>query len=176
MIPPPPDPGSVSPPSSLVTDFLDRPRQQRELESRYRFGQAVVFGLPVWALQLFGRSLGGPEADRWVGILQALLAGWVVYVAAAGMLFEGIVRLGQRKLATDLPVAVAAIGLYGWGVVSAARLISHRTGQSPALPFHWCVLLLAAWSFLRWWRMKMLGRQNRPSNSQSSESRPEVLR
>src|SRR5687768_11480461 len=116
--PPPPEPAShpaataadsrtpdrLFPAPALPShEALDRPPHQRLLEHRYRFGQAMVFGLPVWGLQLYGRSLGGPEADRWVAVLQALLAGWVVYVAAAGMMFEGIVQVGRRKLDTDLP-------------------------------------------------------------------------
>ena len=114
-----------------------------------------MFGLPVWGLQLYGRSLGGPEADRWVAVLQALLAGWVVYVAAAGMMFEGIVQVGRRKLDTDLPVAAAAVGFYAWSVISAALVIVHRgAGEPPPLLFHWTVLLLAAWSFFRWRRLK----------------------
>ena len=71
------------PPGSRLTALLARDDDQRLREYKYRFSQAAVFGLPVLALQGWGRSLGGPESERWVGVLQALLAGWVVYVGAA---------------------------------------------------------------------------------------------
>src|SRR5687768_5282994 len=82
----PPSPATAQP----LHQLLARPVSERAREYRYRFGQAVVFGLPVVALELWGRGLGGREAGRWVGVLQALLSGWVVYVAATGMLFEGL--------------------------------------------------------------------------------------
>src|SRR4051812_19198715 len=90
-----PDPANVTPAAAAAPlpsvppalhSVLDRPEAQRLQEFRYRFGQSVVFGLPVLALQWFGRSLGGAESDRWVALLQGLLAGWVVYVAATGVL------------------------------------------------------------------------------------------
>src|SRR5271156_1761343 len=86
----------VEPQAPSWSALLDRPRADRAREFRYRLGQAVVFGLPVIALEQFGHHLGGPESDRWVGILEALLAGWVVYVGAAGLAFEGIVRLAVQ--------------------------------------------------------------------------------
>lgn len=122
-------------------DFLDRPGRQRALEYRYRFGQALVFGIPVWGLELFGHSLGGLESARWVGILQALLTGWIVYVGATGMLFEGLILVFRRRLIPDLPVAVAAVGLFAWSVA--------RLAVAPL--FHWCALLLAVWAGARWW-------------------------
>ena len=130
-------------------------------------GQAVVFGLPVWGLQWFGRSLGGPEADRWVGILQALLAGWVAYVGAAGMLFEGIVRLARGRLGPDLVVAALAVVLYAVSLIRVVILLldgppsSPLTVRIPAL-FHWVVMLLAAWTLIQWQRMKTPGRDVRP--------------
>src|SRR5439155_14755490 len=78
---------------SRVELLLARPDEQRFREYKYRCAQAIIFGIPVIALQLFGRSLGGPEAPRWIAILQALLSGWVVYVAAAGMIFEGLILI-----------------------------------------------------------------------------------
>src|SRR5450432_15180 len=92
---------------------LARPRDQRCREYKYRCAQAIIFGLPVVALQYFGKSLGvtPQESSRWIAILQALLAGWVTYVAAAGMLFEGIILLPQ-KFRADLLVAAIAIAFY----------------------------------------------------------------
>jgi hypothetical protein len=133
------------------TALLLRPADQRRREYQYRFGQSVVFGLPVLGLQWFGRSLGGPESDRWVAILQALLAGWVAYVAAAGMLFEGLVWLRRRRVTADLfPSAVAA----GFYLASLIRLIAYAlrgaAGDFPRPWFHWVVGLLIAWTAVRW--------------------------
>src|SRR4051812_47121983 len=85
-----PPQGAPTPlPTHRLGDLLRRPASERAREYRYRFGQSLVFGLPVVILQLWGLGLGGPEAAKWVGVFQALLAGWVIYVAAAGMFFEG---------------------------------------------------------------------------------------
>ena len=104
-------------------------------EFRYRCAQSIIFGLPVLALQWLGPRLGGPEAPRWIAILQALLAGWIIYIAAAGMLLEGVIA---RTHLLDTFVALLAIGLYLLSLVGAVRV------------FHWVVLLLMAWTALRW--------------------------
>ena len=127
------------------TDLLHRPPDQRRREYQYRFAQSVVFGLPVLALQHFGHRLGGAEADRWVAILQALLAGWVMYVGGAGMLFESLVWLFRRRFTADLLPSAAAAALY---LLTFYRL---ATGRPPG--FHWSVLLIAAWTGLCWWRL-----------------------
>ena len=150
---PHPPPTHSAPDPRLRVDLqslLDRPQPHRTREYQYRFAQSVVFGLPVLALQLYGRSLGGPEAGRWVAILQALLAGWVVYVGAMGMLFEGLIWLARRRVTADLLPAAAAVLLY---LLTLARLITAAFSGRP-LPnpwFHWAVLLLALWTGLRWW-------------------------
>lgn len=140
---------------------LDRPADQRAREYQYRFAQSAVFGLPVLLLQAFGRSLGGPESDRWVAVFQAVLAGWILYVGAAGMLFESLLWLARRRFTPDLLPSLAAAALYLAGVT---RLASHviRAGIKPGsasdasgatfppLPFHWAVLLLIAWTGARW--------------------------
>jgi cation transport ATPase len=167
LIPAPPD---IPPtPDPLPTDYeglrvqLDRPAEQRAREYQYRFAQSAVFGLPVLLLQAFGHSLGGPESDRWVAVFQAVLAGWIVYVGAAGMLFESLLWLTRRRMTADLLPSLAAAGLY---LVGVARLASHiiqagiGAGSAssgdlrstfPPMPFHWSVLLLVAWSGTRWW-------------------------
>jgi hypothetical protein len=140
------------PPS--LPDILDRPAGDRRREFKYRFGQSVVFGAPVLALQWFGRSLGGPESDRWATLFQALLAGWVVYVAAAGMLSEGVLlllaplRMPKASLA-DLAVASIAIMTY---LFALPRLVALLMGQAPTWPsmFYAPVMLLALWTGLRW--------------------------
>src|SRR5688572_19887716 len=92
--------------------LLARPLDQRLREYKYRCAQSLVFGLPVVALQYIGTSLGGPEAPRFVAIIQMLLAGWVMYVGAAGMLVEGAILFEKGKFLWDLAVATCAIGLY----------------------------------------------------------------
>lgn len=139
---------------SGLDDLLARPPDQRRREYQYRFAQSVVFGLPVLALQFYGRSLGGPEADRWVALLQALLAGWVVYVGAAGMLFESLLLLARRRFAADLVPAVAAAGFYLVGLARSAPFLFNPTPLHPIRPtFHWAVAVVVAWSGWRWWRM-----------------------
>lgn len=118
-------------------------------EYKYRFSQSVVFGIPVIALQYFGQRLGPIDADRWVSLLQALLAGWIVYVNL-GMLFEGILLLRQRVTA-DLFVASAALLIYIVSLVSAVRGIVTSRLWYP-LAFHVCVLILAIWTGVRWWQ------------------------
>ena len=135
-----------------MAQLLARPRAERAREYRYRFGQAVVFGLPVIALQLFGGRLGGSEAGRWVAGFQALLAGWAVYVGAAGMLFEGLLVLGRARITVDLFPAMAVVFLYLAGL---SRVLLHLlTGARVDLArglFHWSVVVLIAWVGMRWW-------------------------
>lgn len=148
-------------PPDAVDSLLNRPADQRKREFQYRFAQSAVFGLPVFALQLFGRSLGGAEADRWVSILQALLAGWVVYVAAAGMLFEGIVWLGRRKLTIDLIPAAAAVSLYVLSLVRTLYGIWLPSRSFPVL-FHGAVLALLVWTGGRWCWLFCCARAGKP--------------
>jgi hypothetical protein len=155
---PAPAPADPVPPAS--TPLLDRPDTQRLQEFKYRLGQAAVFGLPVLALEGFGRSLGGVDSDRWVFLLQSLLAGWVVYVAAAGMLAEAILLLAGRRLCGHVfangLVAVLALLAYllglVWGIASLARnggIWLHWRGF-----FSWAVVIVAAWSAIQLWRMR----------------------
>lgn len=136
-----------------LDELLTRPDAERAREHRYRFGQSLVFGLPVIALEVWGPGLGGPEAARWVGVLQALLAGWVVYVGAAGMLFEGLILLlARRRWSGGLAVAAAAMGLYLFSVVALARLLlGDASGLRPL--FHCVVSLICIWSGWRWLRL-----------------------
>ena len=157
--PPPTHSASAPPPHTTHNpSVLDRPPTQRKLEYQYRFAQSAVFGLPVLALQFFGHSLGGAESHRWVAILQVVLAGWVVYVGAAGMLFEGLLTLLQRRrLTADLLPAAAAVALYLLTLLRlAAYTIAAAPGPFPTTGFHWTVLLLATWTGYRWWRYARL--------------------
>jgi predicted membrane channel-forming protein YqfA (hemolysin III family) len=104
------------------------------------------------------------ESDRWVALLQALLAGWVVYVAATGMITEAALvirtrRRGQRAILADGVVASAAAVAY---VVSLPRLVELATHRNPfAWPwptaFHFAVVILALWSGLRWRQLSGVG-------------------
>jgi cation transport ATPase len=137
-----------------LSGLLSRGRVERCREHRYRFSQAVVFGLPVLGLELFGRELGGAESARWVGLFQALLSGWVVYVAAAGMLFEGALLLWtRRRMSGDMLVAVVAAALYLHGLISVGHVLVTGTLWYQPLLFHVAVGLLAVWSGLQWWRL-----------------------
>jgi len=142
-----------------ITELLHRPPEQRAKEFRYRCAQTAIFGLPVLALQWFGPSLGGAESPRWIAILQTLLAGWIVYVAAAGLLFEGLVAFSPRTF-PDLFVSLVAIGLYVYSVACAiAILFPHR--MSIGNPqFHWSVLLLMCWTTIRWCQLAAGSRTN----------------
>jgi cation transport ATPase len=139
-------------PASLQ-QLLDRPLEQRVREFKYRFAQAMVFGLPVVALQLYGRSLGGSpqEAQRWVALLQALLAGWVTYVAAMGMLVEGVFLLGAtRRIAIDLPASLLGVLMYLYSAIATCGIFFTGHPLYGPMLFHWAVVLLAVWSGARW--------------------------
>lgn len=157
-----PPPPTTDQPTPDLQALLDRPDDQRLREYKYRFAQTLVFGLPVLALQRFGPSLGGADAARWVGLLQALLAGWVVYVGAAGMLFEGIVRVSlaatpqRRRIGGDLIIASAAAGTYLWSVFRLIGVVvPPHAAAMPLLLFHWVVLLLACWTGWQCFRLEM---------------------
>jgi hypothetical protein len=150
------DAPAIQNPKSQIQNLLDRPAEQRIREYKYRFAQSTVFGLPVIGLQYFGLRLGGPEAAVWTGLFQAALAGWVLYIGAAGMLFEGLVR---RRLSGDLFIAGAASVLYLFSAAGVVRLIllsdSHAAPASATgrLFFvHAAVILLIVWCGLQWWR------------------------
>ena len=131
-----------------LEQLLARPIDQRLREYKYRCAQSLVFGLPVVALQYFGTSLGGPEAPRFIAILQMLLAGWVMYVGAAGMLVEGAILLEQRRFTWDLIIAVSAIGLYVGSLVATGCIVF--TGRGPFPIFHVPVMLVGIWTGIRW--------------------------
>jgi hypothetical protein len=140
-----------------IAELLHRPPEQRAKEFRYRCAQTFVFGIPVLALQWIGPKLGGAESSRWIALLQALLAGWIVYIAAAGMLFEGIVAFSVRTF-PDLLVSAFAISVYLYSVACAiAILLPHQTVLG--IPrFHWCVLVLMAWTSFRWRQLSVHSR------------------
>jgi cation transport ATPase len=136
-----------------LDDLLDRPADQRIREYKYRLAQTLVFGLPVVFLQYVGPHLGGAESERWVGLLQAILAGWIVYVGAVGMAFEGAILLWRRRPTVELAIATAAVGLFLYSAISVTGVIF--TGQLWYRPllFHWVVIVLTLWCAWRLWRI-----------------------
>ena len=135
-------------PSDPIEQLLARSVEQRCREYKYRFAQTVVFGLPVLALELWSPALDPMGHQRWSPILQALLAGWVLYVNA-GMLIEGIIL---RRLTPDLLITSSALLVYLWSLVSTLHILI--TGQAWFRPilFAACVLLLGAWTAIQWFR------------------------
>jgi cation transport ATPase len=142
--------------SDSLTTFLERSPQDRLREYRYRCAQSLVFGLPVIALHLWGRRLGGDDAPRWVWLLQALLGGWVVYVGATGMLIEGLL-LWRKRVTIDLIVSAIAILL--WVASATVGWMGRRPGW-----FHVAVMLIACWTGWQWARLAQATR-NRVSDS-----------
>jgi hypothetical protein len=143
--------------SPRLLELLERGPEQRLREYKYRFSQSAVFGLPVIALQYWGRALGPADSARWVSLLQALLAGWVLYVNL-GMLAEGVLLLRQR-LTGDLIAAGVATGIYLFSLVSAMHGIVSARLWYPLL-FHASVIVLAGWTGWRWFRLARLARYN----------------
>ena len=131
-----------------LEQLLTRPRDQRLREYKYRCAQSIVFGLPVVALQYFGAALGGPEAPRYVAVLQALLAGWVMYVGAVGMLVEGSILLDRRGFTADFAFAFVAAAVYFFSLVTGAHVVLTGRGMPPA--FHLSVIIIAIWTGIRW--------------------------
>jgi cation transport ATPase len=120
---------------------LERPQDQRMREHKYRCAQSLVFGLPVIGLQYFGRQLGGPESARWVTIMQVVLTGWILFIAATGMLSEGVMLIvSRRKITADFVVALIAIALFAISLFGARK-------------FHVVVILLVVWSAIQWVRL-----------------------
>src|SRR3954468_22807068 len=117
-------PPSARPPEKIIQELIHRPLEQRLLEHNYRCAQSIVFGLPVIGLQIFGATLGVPEAARWVAIFQATLSVWVTYIAATGMISEGVVvLLRQRRVTNDLFVGFIALILELTCVLSVSHLL-----------------------------------------------------
>ena len=142
---------------SILHQMLQRGDAERARENRYRMAQAIVFGFWVIVLDWTGDRLGGRDAGLWSGAFQSLLSAWVVYVGAAGMGFEGIVRLyiRPRQFTWDLPVAIAAAASWLWGFLSLsigfAAAHAGRFYPRPAGPgFDLCIWVLAIWTGARY--------------------------
>ena len=136
---------------STIQSILNRPISERIREHKYRFAQCMVFGLPVLALYFFGPKVGGPEAARWIGLLQALLAGWCLYLAALPLLTESAMLLAMGKFRFELLIAVAAMILYVVGLVGWIFTLRGRAALMPSA-FSIEVALLIAFSGVQWLR------------------------
>jgi hypothetical protein len=141
----------------LLHQLLHRDDAARAREHRYRMAQAIVFGLPVVLLDLIGDKLGGRGDGLWPATFAAILSGWVLYVGAAGMGFEGIVRLylHPREFTLDLPVAIIAVAAWIWASVSlglgfAAAHAGHLVSRPAGPGFDICVCTLAIWTGARY--------------------------
>ncbi|HVT88354.1 MAG TPA: hypothetical protein VHD56_05845 [Tepidisphaeraceae bacterium] len=101
-------------------------------------------------LQWFGPSLGGQQVEqqRWIAILQAILAGWVTYVGATGMVVEGILRL--PRIGFDLLVGAVAASMYLYSAGSTLGVFFIGRPFYGPLMFHWTVLVLVLWCGGRW--------------------------
>src|SRR5262249_39243503 len=126
----------------MLDDLLNRPLDQRIKEYRYRCAQAVVFGLPVAALEIFGPALDRNGHERWVPPLQALLAGWVCYVGAMGMLFESILMLGMKRISADLVPSLFAVGCFLWSALSTIGVLVQGHPFYQPLLFAACVVAI----------------------------------
>ncbi|HEX8524164.1 MAG TPA: hypothetical protein VF669_18060 [Tepidisphaeraceae bacterium] len=132
--------------SDRVKQLIDRPAEVRRREYQYRFAQTVVFGLPVTALALWARVLDPVHHERWGTVMQALLAGWVMYVNA-GMVVEGIL---VRRVTGDLVASLIGAGIYLWSLGAAVHiLVDGRVWYRPIL-FGWSVAVMAIWTGARW--------------------------
>jgi hypothetical protein len=139
--------------SVSIEQLHQRSRAERSREHKYRCAQALVFGLPVLGLQWFGHHLGGPEAARWVAVIQALLAGWVMYVSAAGMLMEGLLLPGRQTL-PDSVVSAVSVVIYLASLCMLLPILAGGTAWAGPW-FHWPVILLAAWCGGQWRRLSV---------------------
>jgi hypothetical protein len=142
-------PAPRSPSPAGFQPLLSRPPAERQREHKYRFSQSFVFGLPVIALQWFGHRLGGDEAALWIAVFQALLAGWVMYVAATGMLIEAMLL---RRPTLDAAAGGMGLVLYLASIAATVLMLFGRPDIVPLL-FHWAVLVLIAWTGSQWWRL-----------------------
>ena len=149
-MPDPSDPPRTQ--DAALETFLHRPLADRVREFKYRFAQAAVFGLPVIALQYAGPHLGAGESGRWIGLFQALLAGWFVYVSS-GMLFEGLIHGVRGNPTVDLLVILAVIGLYLVSLIAWLTLLPAGRPWFPPV-FHWPVLLILGWAGFRWAQLR----------------------
>jgi len=140
------------PDHTSIQSILNRPLSERIREHKYRFAQCVVFGIPVIALHYLGPKLGASDAARWTGLLQALLAGWTLYIGAIPLLAEGFLLMSQRQFKLDLVIALCALLLYIIGLAGWIMTLRGRAAPFPA-GFSYSVVILVLWSGVQWLRL-----------------------
>ena len=129
-----------------IQAVLNRPPSERLREYKYRFAQSSVFGLPVVALHFAGPSLGGADAARWAGLLQVLLASWVMYV---GLMAMGVEALMRRRVTVDSLAAVVGGGFYLFAMYDVVRIFVLGSSTDHGW-FVATVALSAGWNGLMW--------------------------
>jgi cation transport ATPase len=127
-----------TPPPTETAARIERLRQWK-----YRLTQSLVFGIPVFALHFAGPRLGGPEAARWIGLLESLLSGWVLYVGGLGMIGDALLR---RRWTIHAAVAIAAIVAYGMGIARLIALLVDAKTPGLSRGFVASTALIVAWS------------------------------
>ena len=137
---------------SRVELLLARPDEQRLREYKYRCAQALIFGLPVMALEYFGRSLGA-EYGQTLVCGTARLGGFPVGIVA---------NQHHRVRPADGPLQFGGV-LYVDSAEKVARFVMNcnqdflpiiftgHLGRGPIL-FHVVIALLATWTGARWWQ------------------------
>jgi len=113
-----------------------------------------VFGIPVLALQYFGPKLGGSDSARWTGLLQSLLAGWIVYLGAIPLIAEGFLLIARRQFKLELLVAIGALLLYVFGVAGWIMILHGSAAPFPSA-FSYAVIILVLWSGLQCLRLRL---------------------
>jgi cation transport ATPase len=139
--------------SPSLSDLTNRSQTERLREFKYRFAQSAVFGLPVLALHFYGPFLGRAEAPRWIGFLEILLSGWVVWIGLFAMVVEALLI----KIPTFDSI-IASIGLVAFlfAAISFIRLLLSQSVSHLMIGFPVAVAISILWNGLRW---KMIERQ-----------------
>ena len=136
-----------------IQSILNRPLSERIREHKYRFAQCLIFGIPVLALHYLGPKLGGSDAPRWTGLLQSLLAGWILYIGAIPLLAEGVLLMAHRQFKLDILIALSAIVLYILGLTGWIMTLRGRAASFPSA-FSCSVVVLVLWSGVQWLRLR----------------------
>jgi len=88
-----------------------------------------------------------------VGMLQALLAGWVMYVAVAGLAFEGFLLLARGRITAGFVISLTTLGLYLWSIISVLHILWTGALWWKPLLFHVCIFIVIGWSAIGWRRL-----------------------
>ncbi len=102
-------------------------------EYKARLAQAIMFGLPVLALQYLApmlASTGGADARGMLfpWLFQMLLAGWLCYVAAWPILWQGAAALLNLRATGDTLTLLLVVGTF---IPSAVGVLSLLVTETP---------------------------------------------